>query len=147
VFVGSGAARRGGRWMGKGRAVIHAAETYALAALENLVQFNASELPPHLVVCEIHISENVSRQIVRRSARPDFELDSSYEACRAVGDRWHEEARTALLIVPSRLSPFECNLLVHPQHRDVAKVRAGEPVPARLEERLKGLLGKRRQPR
>ena len=65
VFDGSGAARWGGRWTGKGRAVIHAAESYALAVLENLVHFNASELPPHLVVCEIHIPENVSRQIVR----------------------------------------------------------------------------------
>ena len=72
VFDGSGAARWGGRWTGKGRAVIHAAESYALAVLENLVHFNASELPPHLVVCEIHIPEHVSRQIIRRNARARF---------------------------------------------------------------------------
>ena len=46
VFDGSGAARWGGRWTSPGRSVIHAAETYALAILENLVHFNASELPP-----------------------------------------------------------------------------------------------------
>jgi RES domain-containing protein len=143
VFDGSGAARWGGRWTGKGRAVIHAAESYALAVLENLVHFNASELPPHLVVCEIQIGENVSRQIVSRSAVPDFDLDASYEACRALGDRWHEEAKTALLIVPSRLSPFECNLLIHPRHPDVSSMRVGDPLPARLDERLKVLLGRR----
>jgi RES domain-containing protein len=147
VFDGSGAARWGGRWTGKGRAVIHAAESYALAVLENLVHFNASELPPHLVVCEIHIPEHVSRQIVRRSAVPDFDLDDSYAACRALGDRWHEEAKTALLIVPSRLSPYECNLLIHPLHKDISSMRVGEPLPARLDERLKGLLGKRRKPK
>ena len=145
VFDGSGAARWGGRWTGKGRAVIHTAESYALAVLENLVHFNASELPPHLVVCEIQIPENVSRQIVRHSDIPDFDLATSYEACRTFGDRWHEEAKTALLIVPSRLSPFECNILIHPEHGEVASVRVGEPLPARLDERLKGLLGKRRK--
>jgi RES domain-containing protein len=147
VFDGSGAARWGGRWTAKGRAVIHAAESYALAVLENLVHFNASELPPHLLVCEIHIPEGVSRQIVRRSAVPDFDLTDSYDACRTIGDRWHEQAKTALLIVPSRLSPFECNILIHPQHADVARVRASEPLPARLDERLKGLLSKPRKSR
>jgi len=147
VFDGSGAARWGGRWTGKGRAVIHAAESYALAVLENLVHFNASELPPHLVVCEIHIPENVSRQIVRRSAVPDFDAATSYESCRALGDRWHEEAKTALLIVPSRLSPFESNILIHPGHRDVPTVRVGDPLPAGLDERLKDLIGKRRKPK
>jgi RES domain-containing protein len=147
AFDGTGAARWGGRWTGKGRAVIHAAESYALAVLENLVHFNASELPPHLVVCEIHIPETVSRQIVRRSAVPDFDVTTSYAACRALGDRWHEDAKTALLIVPSRLSPYECNILIHPRHADVSSMRVGDPLPARLDERLKGLLGKRRKPK
>ena len=147
VFEGSGAARWGGRWTAKGRAVIHTAESYALAVLENLVHFNASELPPHLVVCEVLIPENVSRQIVRRSELPDFDLARSYESCRTVGNRWHEEARTALLIVPSRLSPFECNILIHPRHGDLAGIRVGDPLPARLDERLEGLLGNRRKPK
>jgi RES domain-containing protein len=146
MFDGSGAARWGGRWTGKGRAVIHAAESYALAVLENLVHFNASELPPHLVVCEIHIPESVSRQVVRRGEVPDFDRDGSYEACRTLGNRWHEEGRTALLIVPSRLSPYECNVLIHPEHEQVATLEVSAPLPARLDERLQGLLGKRRKP-
>lgn len=142
LFDGSGAARWGGRWTEKGRAVIHAAESYALAVLENLVHFNASELPPNLVVCQIDIPKSISRQIVRRRDVPDFDSATTYEACRAIGDRWHEEARTALLIVPSRLSPFECNILIHPLNKDSAKLRFGDPLPARLDERLKALLTK-----
>jgi RES domain-containing protein len=78
---------------------------------------------------------------------PSFDVDDSYEACRAIGNRWHENAKTALLIVPSRLSPFECNVLLHPEHEDVGRVGVGEPLPARLDERLKSLLGKRRKTR
>ncbi len=145
VFDGSGAARWGGRWTGQGRAVIHAAESYALAVLENLVHFNASELPPRMVVSEIQIPGSVSRQIIRRNALPDFDTADTYQACRALGERWYEEAKTALLIVPSRLSPFECNILIHPGHSDLSTIRVGDARPARLDERLEDLLGRRQK--
>ena len=144
VFDGSGAARWGGRWTGKGRAVIHTAESYALAVLESLVHFNASELPPNLVVSQIDIPARVSRQIIRRADIEDFDTSKNYDTCRALGDRWHEEAKTALLIVPSRLSPFECNILIHPLHKESAKLRVGDALPARLDERLNALLKSQR---
>ena len=140
VFDGGGAARWGARWTSPGRAVIHAAESYALAVLENLVHFNAGELPPHLVVSRIEIPRRVSRQVIERAQVPTLETDDTYEACRAIGDRWHAEARSAVLIVPSRLSPYESNLLIHPGHPDVGKIRVAEPVPARLDERIESLL-------
>ena len=143
VFDGSGAARWGGRWTSPGRSVIHAAETYALAILENLVHFNASELPPNLVVSRIEIPKRVSRQVISRAEVPEFESSNTYDACREIGDRWFDAARTALLIVPSRLSPFECNFVIHSQHQDIAKLRVSAPQPARVDERLKLLLAKR----
>ncbi len=145
VFDGSGAARWGGRWTSPGRAVIHAAESYALAVLENLVHFNASELPPHLTVSRIEIPGRVSRAVVARADIADFDTARTYESCRAIGDRWHESVSSAVLIVPSRLSPFECNLLIHPAHKDTVRVRVGDALPARLDERLKSLLAKPRR--
>lgn len=147
VFDGSGAARWGGRWTSPGRSVIHAAESYALAVLENLVHFNASELPPHVVVCRIEIPKRVSREMISRADIPNFDTAKTYDACRAIGDRWHEAIQSAILIVPSRLSPFECNLLIHPLHKDAAKLRVGEPLLVGLDERLKSLIVKpRRRP-
>ena len=147
VFDGSGAARWGGRWTSPGRAVIHAAQTYALAVLENLVHFNASELPPNLVVTQIDIPARVSREIVRRSDVPGFDSDNTYDACREIGDRWHQTASSALLIVPSRLSPHECNVLSRPGHKETGKLKVGDSMPARIDERLKDLLGKPRRSR
>ena len=126
VIDGGGAARWGGRWTGPGRAVIHAAENYALAVLENLVHFNSSELPPYLVVNRFDIPARVSRELVERSAIPEFDIAVDYQACRAIGDRWHAAAMTALLFVPSRLSPYECNVLINPLHRDSAAIRVIE---------------------
>ena len=146
VFDGSGAARWGARWTSPGRAVIHAAESYSLAILENLVHFNASELPPHLIVSRIEIPKKVSREIITRGDTPDFDT-TSYETCRTIGDRWHAQAKTAVLIVPSRLSPFESNVLIHPTHRETAKMQVGEPLPASLDERLRQLLATPRRVR
>ena len=131
--------RTSGRWTSPGRAVIHAAESYALAVLENLVHFNASELPPHLVVSRLEIPQRVSRQVVARAEVPDLDTAKTYESCRAIGDTWHEAGSAAVLIVPSRLSPFECNLLINPRHKDCAKVR--------VDERLQSMLARPRQPR
>lgn len=147
VFDGSGAARWGARWTSPGRAVIHAAEAYALAVLESLVHFNAGELPPNLVVSRLEIPRRVSRRVIERAQVPAFDTAADYAACRAIGDRWHAEAKTAVLVVPSRLSPHERNLLIHPGHPDAAQIRVGEPVPARLDGRLVALLAERRAPR
>ena len=144
VFDGTGAARWGGRWTSPGKVVIHAAESYALVVLENLVHFNASELPPNLVIARIEIPARDSREIVQRANIADFDSAATYESCRAIGNRWHEAGKSALLIVPSRLSPFECNILIHPSHKDTARLLVGEQVPARLDERLKSLLKKER---
>ena len=103
VFDGTGAARWGGRWTSPGKAAIHEAESYALAVLENLVHFNASELPPSLVITQIEIPARVSREIIRRSDIADFDSAATYESCRAIGDRWHQDGKSALLIVPARL--------------------------------------------
>ena len=41
--------------MSPGRWVVHAAETYSLAVLENLVHWQSSTLPPSLVCVEVDI--------------------------------------------------------------------------------------------
>ena len=48
-FDGGGSFRWGSRWTGPGRWVVHAAETFALAVLENLVHWQTVALPPSLV--------------------------------------------------------------------------------------------------
>ena len=148
VFDGSGAARWGDRWTSPGRSVIHGAESYALGVLENPVHFNARELPPHLVVCRIEHPKRVSREIISRADILNFDAEKTYDACRAIGDRWHAANQSAILIVPSRLSPFECNLLIHPLHKDAAKLRVGEKLFVGMDERSKSLIAKpRRRPR
>ena len=61
-FDGSGAFRWGSRWCSPGRWVIHAAETYASAVLENLVHWQASMLPARLVCVEFQIPDALDQE-------------------------------------------------------------------------------------
>jgi RES domain-containing protein len=56
------------------------------------------------------------------------------------GDRWYDEQRSAVLIVPSVLSPFEHNVLIHQAHAETRSIRVGESLPATMDERLLELL-------
>lgn len=139
-FDGTGACRWGGRWTSPGRFVIHAAESYALAVLESLVHFNIGELPPNLVVVQLAVPGDVSREVLPAEEIPNWERSDSLSRAREIGDRWYDERRSAVLVVPSVLSPFECNLLIHQDHPHTRQIEVGEPRPARLDERLQSLI-------
>jgi RES domain-containing protein len=79
--------------------------------------------------------KDVSRRVVRADDMPGWDA-MPYGASQAVGDRWYDTRETAVLIVPSVLSPFEPNLLLNALHPELTRVRASTPQPALLDERL-----------
>jgi RES domain-containing protein len=142
VFDGTGAFRWGGRWTSPGRYVIHAAESYSLALLENMVHFNLAEIPPHLSAVPLRIPADVSREVLRAADLAGWDAPAPYSVSRRYGDRWYDQRRTAVLVVPSVLSPFECNVLIHQEHPDAGSIAVGDSVPATLDKRLRALLGR-----
>lgn len=144
AFDASGAFRWGSRWTHPGRYVIHAAENYSLAVLETLVHFNLGELPPRLIVVQLTIPAEVSREVLKAEELPDWHRARPYAASRSYGDKWYDEGRSAVLIVPSVLSPFERNVLINAQQAQSRSIEVGEPYPASLDERLRALLAFRR---
>jgi len=137
AFDGSGAARWGSRWSQPGRAVIHAAETYSLAVLESLVHFNIGELPPKLEMIQIRIPAGVSCEVLEAESLPECDGVQPNQVSQDFGDRWYDERRSCVLLVPSRLSPFERNILIHGQHEEMRTIDVGAPQPVRLDERLR----------
>lgn len=140
IFDGGGAFRWGGRWTSPGRYVIHAAESYSLALLENLVHFNLGEMPPHFAVAPFQIPKDVSREIADATKIGQWNAPSPFSASRQYGDAWYDQRRTAVLIVPSVISPFEFNILINQEHPDTRQILVGDPVRALLDDRLRALL-------
>jgi RES domain-containing protein len=65
------------------------------------------------------------------------------EGSRLFGGRWNpkgvavvQEARSALLEVPSAVLPQERNYVLNPQHRDFGQLHVERALPIRLDERL-----------
>ncbi len=115
---------------------MHAAETYSLAVLENLVHWQSTTLPPTLVLVTVDIPNRIEQEEVIRTSLPRS-ATSDYTAYRTIGDDWYDRAETAILWVPSVLSPFESNLLFNQEHDDFASLRVHPPIPARLDPRLR----------
>lgn len=55
---------------------------------------------------------------------------------RAFGDQWLEQARSAVLLVPSVVARLECNALVNPAHPDASKLRPSRPEKVVWDKRL-----------
>jgi len=61
---------------------------------------------------------------------------NDYFAYRQIGDDWYKRGETAVLWVPSMVSPVEANLLFNQQHEDFAQIVVHKAVPAHVDPRL-----------
>ena len=134
IFDGRGAMLHGARWNSPGRLVVYASESYAGALLEILAHASGS-VPRSQGYIEIEIPADVSIEEVTPADLPDWD-SPSFETARAFGDRWYDERRTPVLMVPSVATRIERNILMNQEHPDFARIRASQPVPVRWDERL-----------
>lgn len=136
-FDGGGTYRWGSRWIGPGRWVVHAAETYALAVLENLVHWQTTTLPPSLVCVRVTIPAGLEQERIEDFDPAQLTLND-FTSTRALGDQWYARGRTPVLWVPSAVSPYESNVLFNQRHADFPRIKADPPISAHVDPRLTG---------
>ena len=134
IFDGTGAMLQGARWNSPGRRVIYAAETYAGALLEVLVHASGA-VPKSQGYVEIEIPSNLAIEEVTPEELPRWDAPS-FEVARTFGDRWYDERRTPVLMVPSVVTRVERNVLIHQGHPDFGRIQASQPAPVRWDSRL-----------
>jgi RES domain-containing protein len=135
IFDGQGAALIGGRWNSPGRRVIYAAETYAGAMLEVLVHANIGKIPKTHSWIEILVGKGVRIEEVYPADVPSWDAPDQ-RASRRFGDRWYDERRTAVLLVPSIVARAERNLAINQEHSEFKRIRATAPKPVIWDQRL-----------
>ena len=138
-LTASGAA---GRWASAGKKVIYAAESIALALLENMVRrqgvgFNGDfkivviEVPDDIVITTINAEK-------LKTGWRDFR---DYGICQPVGNKWFDEQATCVLKVPSAVIPESNNYVIntlHPGFSRIKIVQISDLVPdKRIEDLLK----------
>jgi RES domain-containing protein len=99
IFDGTGAFLNGARWNSPGRRIIYTADTFAGAILEILVHTRIVKVPRTQMWIEVEIPADVSIEELTPEQLPGWDAEESIEA-RDFGDRWHQDRRSPILIVP-----------------------------------------------
>ncbi len=55
---------------------------------------------------------------------------NDHRATRRIGDDWYDRGDTAVLWVPSVVSPYEFSVLCNQLHVDFSRIVVGEPTPS-----------------
>lgn len=134
IYSAEGARRVAGRWHRRGQAVIYASQHYSTAMLERLVHYSGS-LPQGQHYIAIEIPPGTSYEVVTPHSLPGWER-KDLRASRGFGARWIEEARSAILLVPSVVARMEQNVLINPAHADAARIAPGLEQPVWWDDRL-----------
>lgn len=136
VYDGTGAMLVGARWNSPGRPAIYAADSYAGAILEVLAHaLRPRTLPgPHHAV-RIDIPDDQVETLDPATLR-GWEAKGSPEALH-FGDRWLEEQRTPVLVVPAVPSrPIGRVVVVNPLHPDAGRITVSAAFDVPWDERL-----------
>lgn len=134
----------GGRWNSEGHATIYGSTSFGLMMLERLVHLDG---PPAGSGrwASATIGADLSVEAVAAHSIPGWEDDDHRASCR-FGDRWLEERRSLVLLVPSVVVyrsvaaalPLigERNLLINPAHPDFGRIAVDDERPLSFDRRL-----------
>ncbi|HKO54752.1 MAG TPA: RES family NAD+ phosphorylase [Thermoanaerobaculia bacterium] len=134
---GEGARQYGSRWTSPGFAVVYAADSRALAALETLVNMRYSDAFPKYIAIRCEFPDDLVWNIESRHVPPDWRDMPAPDELRAeIGDPWLQRLRTPVMAVPSAVIPQERNYILNPAHPDFSGIAIGEPEPFVFDIRL-----------
>lgn len=100
-----------GRWHSKGRPILYAADSSALAMLEVLVHLEVEHVPNPFQLMRIEIDDALAVTQWRETRLPRDMAESV-----AWGDAWLKAAPTPIARVPSVIAPDGFNWLLNPAH-------------------------------
>jgi RES domain-containing protein len=89
------------------------------------------------IAIAVDIPDSIKVSVISRYELPD-NWQEAYppEACRKLGSQWLEQAKTAVLAVPSAVIPDETNYILNPHHADFKQLTLHQALPFRFDGRL-----------
>jgi RES domain-containing protein len=137
AFSGEGAWRYGGRWNSPGTRVVYVAEHASLAVLEILVHLETGMPFADYSLIQVEFDEALIERLVPRKLPINWRDSPAPAETTAIGDRWVEGSRSAVLQLPSAVVPIEKVFLLNPEHPEYAKIKVGEPQSFSFDPRLR----------
>jgi RES domain-containing protein len=118
-LLGIGGMYASARWHTAGRPVVYLAENPSAALLEVLVHLEMDEehQPDSFQFLKVEVPDDLHKEVVPpESLRLGWRANEAIT--RAIGDEWLLRSSSALLRVPSVITPETYNWVLNPRHSD-----------------------------
>jgi RES domain-containing protein len=138
AFTGEGPWRYGGRWNSPGAHVVYVSEHQSTAALEvfaNRVPFILAE---KYKAFHMQWPDTLTEIFPVKKLPTNWRVSPAPAETMEIGDRWVQERRSAVLALPSAISPADTNFLLNPEHPDFRRIRIAAPINFDFDPRLLG---------
>ena len=118
---------------------IYTGTSFALCLVEILVHANRRKPPSAARFVEADVPDEVSREVFEPLRHPAWDDLDDPTVARDFGQRWLQERRSALLLVPSVVTMGrDANVVVNPDHPESRRIVVGAETPVKLDPRLFG---------
>lgn len=137
AFTGQGCQFASGRWHYQNVAIVYCSDTQALSALEVFVQLQEDGKHIKFVLFELYIPERAVLTIESITTLPArWRQQPPGSGTKKIGSDWVRSGASAVLSVPSAITPSDRNFLLNPSHPDCRTIEVGEPTPFNFDARL-----------
>jgi len=136
IFGGEGARRFGGRWNKVGHRVAYTASSVSLATLELLVTTPRAQLLSAFVITSCTFPEVLVDDVDETQLPPNWRDYPTPPELQKLGTEWLLSGSSAVLSVPSAVTPEERNYLINPEHEHFRSVDVGPFRAFQLDLRL-----------
>ena len=137
-LIASGA---GGRWNSSGNKVVYAAESIALAFLENMIrrQGIGFNLDFKIMIIDIPATASIT-EIKENALESGWRNFNDYSKCDVLGDQWYNESKALILKIPSAVLPGSFNFVMNTLHPDFDKIKLAGVTDLVPDERIEEIL-------
>jgi len=137
AFNGEGARNYGGRWNSQGTRMVYLAGSLSAATLELLVHTDDySTIEGLYSYVPVEIPESCIEQLEESTLPVGWNSLTPLASTQILGDNWVTSMASAVLQVPSAITPREVNFLCNPAHPDFSKLVIGDSVQFQLDPRI-----------
>ena len=136
AFTGEGARLFGGRWSSPGVRVVYVSEHQSTAALETLVHALPAAVEQKYTAFRLEWPDELIQKLPDRKLPADWRSSPAPSSTMQIGNAWIREGRSAVLAVPSAITPADTNFLLNPAHPDFPQIRVSPPIDFEFDPRL-----------
>jgi RES domain-containing protein len=137
AFSGEGARRYRGRWHSAGVRVVYTSASISLATLELLVRTPRAHLLRDTVVISCTFPEAIVEHIDILHLPSDWRDYPPPPALAELGTQWVLRGESAVLAVPSAVTPEEFNYILNVEHEHFRSIDIGPSRPLQIDLRLR----------